>query len=82
MNGRTKFSRRKQIKEKRQYQIQVQLMSFLYDVRGTGRNLTSAFATHVFHLVRFYQSLSTLLLRRVGEPALKACALQISSKSS
>lgn len=46
-------------------------MSFLYDVRGTVCNLTSAFATHVFHLARFYQSLLTLLLRRAGEPALK-----------
>ena len=42
-------------------------MSFLYDVRGTVCNLTSAFATHVFHLARFYQSLLTLLLRRAGE---------------
>lgn len=46
-------------------------MSFLYDVRRTVGNLTSAFATHVFHLANFYQSLLTLLLRRAGEPALK-----------
>ena len=46
-------------------------MSFLYDVRGTVCNLTSAFATHVFHLASFYQSLLTLLLRSAGESALK-----------
>ena len=77
LNELTTLPSRQQIKTTTTITNASAVMSFLYDMRRTGCNLTSAFETHVFHLAHFYQSLLTLLLRRAGEHALRVCLLQI-----